>query len=414
MAPPMPVIAASIAAPAGPPTMLSAILPKTFPPPIPPSWRPLINPPIAFVIKPMSDCCVCPEDDQRETVSTENRILSTTVSSRADLGLISRNGIVPNAIQILDYQQYLRNEEYEISLYSGGPRPYPPDPNYPSDPRSDIQALTPVYRNGQSRWLDLVDLHTNHGPAGATGYVWYDWDGTVFPAYSSDTLTVAEKEQYRKDWYNYVWPGWNDGNPVLSYGMRGLKQLYDEFQPFADETAPTVREIEIWNDQVLNLFRRISGMPPAVMKQELFIMANWTQERKTSTLWDEKYPGTFDSAYGGPCIGGINIHCGTTFKPTDIDDQAPYWNDYYANTKVGKHPLITLNQASEGVTVWYNGNAMVAMSRNLHMLMRAATAGGMISGHGGPYLGGYWYGLLIGRAKWAGSSGWSLPPGYSY
>lgn len=367
-------------------------------------------------------CCCCPEGNNEKSPKRPRSrpglgpLLSFNPLSSLITGpLLTSRGISPDFIRIIDPSLSAANDEYEESLLSGSRvKAYPEDPNYPTDPRSDPLAFTPMYRNGQSRWLDLIDLHSNHGPAGATGYIWYDWDGTVFPAYSPTSLTPAEKEQYRKDWYNYVFPGWNNGSPVLSYSMRGLKQLYDEFQPFADEAAPTVREIEIWNDQVLNLFRRISGMPPAVMKQELFIMCTWTQERKSTTLWDADYPGTFDSAYGGPCVGGSNIHCGTTFKPTQLDHQAPYWNDYYSNTKVGKHPLITLNQASEGVTVWYNGNAMVAMSRNLHMLMRAASAGGVIEGHGGPYLGAYWYGLLIGRAKWAGSSGWTLPPGYSY
>lgn len=132
--------------------------------------------------------------------------------------------------------------------------------------------------------------------------------------------------------------------------MRGLKQLYDATMPFVDEAHPTVREWELWNDKVLNHFRFLSGLPSCYPLQELYIMCAWTKERKTTNIWDSKYPGTFDSAYG-PCLGGTNIHCGTTFKPSDVSDQYPYWNEVFVKyPKVVLPQPITLNQATEAVT----------------------------------------------------------------
>lgn len=333
-------------------------------------------------------------------------------------------GVAPSFVQIVAPSLYSRNEEDDLDVGTGcRVTGFPQDSLYPSDPRSDCLALTPVYRNGQKRWFELIDKYPNHGPYSMSGPdanngtnldpdnpVWHEWDGvTIFPAYSPDTLTVSEKEQYRSDWYRWLFPGYpND------YIIRGLKQLYDQYQPFADELEPTPSEIEKWNDQVLNHFRRLSGLPPAVMSQELFIMCTWSLERKTTTIWDTDYPGTNDSAYG-PCQGGTNLHCGTTFKP-NYEDQKPYWNYYNCNYPCAPDPQeITLNQGTEAILVWYNGNAMTAMSRNLRKLFEGCANGAVISGHAGPYAGRPLYGLAVGRSKWAGSNPYPVPPvGYSF
>jgi hypothetical protein len=320
-------------------------------------------------------------------------------------------------VQILAPDAYRRNEEHERALEGGGCKPtrYPDDPLYPPHADSDCLAMTPVYRNGQKRWFEIIDAYSNHGPFGpgnnaSSPPVWHEWDGTtIFPAYSLNSLTPEEKIQYRKDWYKWVFPGFpND------FIIRGLKQLYDTVQPFQDESKPTVREFELWNDKVLNHFRYISGLPPAYMSQSLFIMCQWTFERKTTNIWDA-YGGTIDSAYG-PCYlpPSGNLHCGTTFKPVYVD-QKPYNNEYYCNYPCGKDPPeVTLNQATEAITVWYNGNAFSAMSRNLRKLFEGSgTTGAVIGGHAGPYAGRSLYGLAVGRAKFAGSS-FTPPSGYSY
>lgn len=356
-------------------------------------------------------CCCCPP----EKVRPESILGFTPLSLLSGLSPLSLSGIPPDYVQVFEPEFYVLNEQHEDELNSGGgPRPYPSDPNYPEDPRSDPLAYTPIFRGGQNYLFDIFfDKYTSHGldvTMTGTPAQWYDWDGvTTFPPWSSTSLSTTEKEAYRKAWYDWVFPN-KDGN---NFTMRGLKQLYEASPPFADITKPTVREYEVWNDRVLNLFRQMCGLNPATPLQELFIMCMWTEERKTSTLWDSKYPGTFDSAYGGPCVGGTNLHCGTTFKPSDLNDQAPYWNDYYTNTKVGMHPLITLNQGSEAVIVFYNGNATHGFSRTLRKLFELASLGSPVGGHSGTFAFRQYYGMRSGRSKWAGTlqqppSGFSL------
>lgn len=358
--------------------------------------------------------CVCPPKNKGRS---RNRGIPPHVTLTSLLGPspFSPMGIESDFVQRVNPDLYELNNEYRARNEAGGcsRTGYPPDPSYPTDPRSDPLAYTPMYRGGQSEWLSIIDAWDSHGPLDAGNNassppVWYDWDGTVFPIYSPDTLTVAEKEQYRKDWYQFIFPNYpND------FIMRGLKQLYDSVQPFRDVSNPTVSEFELWNDKVLNLFRQMSGLPPATMSRELFIMNKWSKERKTTTMWDSEYPGTFDSAYG-PCVGGTNLHCGSTFKPALQEEQAPYWNDYYYSYPcMPPHDLITLNQASEAITVWYNGNAFSAMSRNLRKLMEGAASGLEITGHAATFARRSLYGLNVGRAKWAGTL-YNPPAGYSF
>jgi len=334
------------------------------------------------------------------------------------LDLLSPSGIQPRFVQVVDPDLYAANEEHERSLESGGKHvatPYPPDPNYPAHAQSDPLAWTPMYR-GHQNWMfsQTLDQHNYHGPGSESlnyaGYSrqWYDWDGTVMPPWSPSNWTATQKSDYRKAWFDFVFPAKSDGN----FCIRGLKQLYDDNLPFADPYNPTPREFERWNDKVLNHFRSMSGLQSAVPQQELFILCAFSAERKNLTLWDAEYPGTFDSAYG-PCVGGSNLHCGSTFKPSDVDDQAPYWNDYFMDTTKPKHPLITITPLTEVMFTWYNGTAMTAMSRTLRKLMEGASNGSVISGHGGPWLGGKFYGHRDARSKWYGPSQ-VVPDGYSW
>lgn len=342
---------------------------------------------------------------------------TTTGTTRSGLGLVSRQGIVPNVVQILDPLGYARNEAYEESFGGGNhTRGYPEDPSYPSDSRSDPLAWTPMYRGNQNIVFDVqFDPYIYHGvgseSASYTDGTWYEWDGvTTFPIWCPTSYTDAQKIQHRKDWYDFVFPGLSTGN----FCIRGLKQLYEANNPFADPYNPTVREWELWNDKVLNHFRTLSGLSSAIPLQELYIMCAWSKERKTTDIWDTEYPGVLDSTYG-PCLGGTNIHCGSTFKPTVLEEQSPYWNEFFVKyPSVVRPPLITLNAASEAVTVWYNGTAMTAFSRNLRKLFEGCgTNGDQIAGHAGPYAFRKNYGLAIGRSKWAGD--YENPPtGYTY
>jgi len=327
-------------------------------------------------------------------------------------------GIRPDVVQIVDPISYAREELYEEELSGGGGGAVglPEDPLYPSDARSDSLAWTPMYRGNQNPVFDVqFDPYTYHGvgteSASYTDGTWYDWDGvTTFPIWVPISATEAEKSAHRQAWFDFLFPGYDTGN----FCIRGLKQLYELHNPFQDPYHPTVREWELWNDKVLNHFRFLSGLDIAIPTQELYIQCAWTKERKTTSLWDTKYPGTLDSAYG-PCLGGSNIHCGATFVPSDPLDQLPYWNEVFVKyPRVAIPDLITTASATEAVNVWYNGTAMTAFSRNLRKLYDgSARLGVQIGGHGGPYAFRKNYGLYIGRSKWAGD--FTNPPsGYTY
>lgn len=349
-------------------------------------------------------CCCCPANS--ETSEKQGSLRS----------IFGPRGIQPNVVQVLAPLLYQYNEELSLSSVGRRNVGYPEDPNYPTDSRSDPFAWTPMYRGGQTIVYDVAFTpYSFHGVGSEsesyTDGTWYEWDGiTTFPIFCPDTYTEAQKIQYRKDWYDFVFPGFSTGN----FCIRGLKQLYESVQPFQDESNPTVREWEIWNDVVFNHFRTLSGLNPVTPLQELYIRCKWSKERKTTSIWDS-YSGVLDSAYG-PCIPGTNIHCGSTFTPSTVDEQVPYWNQLYvAYPKIVKPDLITsVAGETEAITVWYNGTAMTAFSRNLRKLFEATgTSGEQIGGHAGSYAFRPYYGLSIGRAKFTGVAQ-SSPPGFTY
>jgi len=311
---------------------------------------------------------------------------------------------IPFGLGVLTPDELFRlNDEYEDSLVgSSSARGYPPDPSYPSDSRSDSLALTPMYRGGQNELLAYMDKQSFHGVNfNNTPGVYYPWDGTTFKTpFIVDTATEAEKLAHREDWYNWLFPQVDGSN----YVIRGLKELYEDTLPFADENNPTVKEFEDWSLIVLNHFRTLMSLEPVNYDQRLFIQSALSDQRKNTGIWDA-YSGTLDSAYG-PCIPGTNIHCGATFVPNTADQQ-PYWNDYYTGyPRVAPHAeIVPLSNTSEAIGVFWNGNAMTAMSRVIRNLVN----GGNTSGHAGPFLFRPTLGFSISgtggstiRSKWTG------------
>lgn len=108
--------------------------------------------------------------------------------------------------------------------------------------------------------------------------------------------------------------------------IRGIREVFYQNKPFADNRNPTKAEVDEWHRIAINHVRALVGYTSEDRKVKkdhcMFARALWGQERRFSTKWDSKYPGTFDSAYG-PCVGGTNAHCGATFIPS-AEDQAPY------------------------------------------------------------------------------------------
>lgn len=284
--------------------------------------------------------------------------------------------------------------------------PFPQDPAYPHHADSDPNALTPVYRNGQKGSIDFLAIKTFHGLSlnyAGTPTQYYEWDGVTRKSiFFPSTYTAEEADAHRLDWFNFVFPNSSGGNRL----MRGLRQLYLAHMPFANENKPTISEFENWNLITLNHFRDLLGLPGVEYNAELFLRSRWSQERKSTTIWDTLYPT-------GTCPAGSAIHCGSTFLPSQLCEQVPYWNDRHTSSPT-EHDLVVFKTGSEEVGVFYIGNAFSGFSRKI----REVTNFGNLSGHGGPYavrpLLGYTLNGATGiRTKWAGSMT-TAPPGYTY
>lgn len=210
----------------------------------------------------------------------------------------------------------------------------------PPPPPSVTIPLTPTYSvtdySGAERIDKATDVSqavpsvTNQGPdPGWIGTTWDngwgDWDGTPI---SIDGLTPSQI------------------CPLLfknGFTMKGLRQLYYNTMPFADETAPTVAEIDAWNIEVIRHLRRLVGnTTPLEGDPRLYLEAQWADERRFTRVWDSEYPGTNCSAYG-PCVSCGNQHCGATFVPS-FEDQAPYLTQY-----PGLEPFNFITGGAEGI-----------------------------------------------------------------
>lgn len=193
------------------------------------------------------------------------------------------------------------------------------------------------YTPNQADWstftgkVNEVSSITGHDPdsigwINASDWEASKWDGTV---YDPTTMTKAE-------FAAAICPG---GDRI-----RGIREVFYEHNPFADNKNPTKAEVDEWHRIAINHVRALVGYTSEDRKVKkdhcMFARALWGQERKFTTMWDAKYPGTFDSAYG-PCVGGSNAHCGATFIP-DAEDQAAY-------LPTGHAPCTT-TAGAEGVT----------------------------------------------------------------
>ena len=162
------------------------------------------------------------------------------------VGLGRGNGLSADAIYYLAPDLVQEREESSVA---GKPTAPPNDPLYPSDTRSVCGAYTPIYRGGQNGLLVVNDNYTNHGPytesiSYAPGGVFPSWDGTTTKSlWIPTSYTEEEKTAYRQSVYDFLFP--SDGFTII-----GLEQLYASNTPFADETEPTVKEIEDWKHDI--------------------------------------------------------------------------------------------------------------------------------------------------------------------
>jgi hypothetical protein len=237
--------------------------------------------------------------------------------------------------------------------------------------------------------------NTSHDPDGvgwisADDWAAAEWDGTI---YNPSKMSAA-------DFAAAICPGVDR--------VRGLREVFYAHQPFADNNNPTKSEVDEWHRIAINHLRALIGYTTEdrqVKKDHcMFARALWGDERKFTTMWDAKYPGSVGSA-AGPCQGSANAHCGASFIP-DLDDQAPYLPD--------GHPGCSAQSGSEGVFSGPKSNIpwSIKWSRGL---CNTLLAEGFWGGHVGPWFHREQFGLsfwdndpsdnnnnAILRAKWSG------------
>jgi hypothetical protein len=194
----------------------------------------------------------------------------------------------------------------------------------------------------------------NHAPDGI-GWMtdqlsWPTWDGMPFDTNGKNTKEIC----------SFVFPRPNQ--------MRGLRALFYDIKPFADDVRPTVAEIDAWNVQVIQHFRNLIGAPMLVMPDRcLFLRAQWNSERRFTRVWDTDYPAD-------TCYGSTNEHCGATFLPSPVD-QEPYLK--------GGVPCVNVAGAEGIFTVNKDLPWCIKMSRVIASTL--CTEG--LGGHTGPFVG---------------------------
>lgn len=253
----------------------------------------------------------------------------------------------------------------------------------------------------QSNWASFVTKplasgNTAHDPDSVSwisreAWTAANWDGTIYnPSQMSPT-----------DFANAICPSVDQ--------VRGIREVFYAHKPFADNANPTKAEVDEWHRIAINHVRALVGYTSADRKvqkdQCMFARALWGDERKFTTRWDAKYPGTLGSAEG-PCQGSGNAHCGASFIP-DLIDQAPYLP--------GGHPGCSVQQGAEGVFSGPKSNIpwSIKWSRGFCSTLMAE---GFWGGHVGPWFHREKFGFsfwdndpgnnnnnAILRAKWTGN-----------
>jgi len=144
---------------------------------------------------------------------------------------------------------------------------------------------------------------TGHDPD-SIGWLqsWPTWDGTI---YNPSKMTKSE-------FSNAICP---HVDTIL-----GIREVFYEHNPFANNTNPKKAEVDEWHRIAINHVRALIGYTSEDRKikkdQCMFARSLWGQQRKSTTMWDTKYPD-------GICEEGSSSHCGHSFIP-DAADQVAY------------------------------------------------------------------------------------------
>lgn len=249
---------------------------------------------------------------------------------------------------------------------------YPPPPL--PGACNDLGQLTPNYRRGNEGGAADINLATQVSQAVASvvsqdpdGILWLssaqwaaaEWDGIPFDT-SGWPISPTTAQLHA-----YLFPNANT--------MRGLRQHFYTINPFADNTAPTVAEIDQWNVEVVRCLRKVLGITTPVGGSKcLFLRCQWSLERKWSTVWDPEYPSGV--CYPIPPAPTGQPHCGDSFVPTPAE-QVPYWD--------GATPTVCVqNAGSVGLS---SVNTDIPWSVKLSRVIGGYVASEGMTGHPGPF-----------------------------
>jgi len=250
-----------------------------------------------------------------------------------------------------------------------------------------LEQYTPNLANWTTLNEKVLTNHTLDAILWISDSDWKSWDGTIY-----DPTNYT-----RSDFSELICPSFNT--------VRGLREVFADNNPFEDPDNPTKAEVDNWHMIAVNHVRAMVNYTEDEYQIEpdkcLHIRALWSDERKNTRMWDEKYPN-------GTCEGTTNPHCGAGFIPSD-EDQQRYLPDNITScgSTAGSEGMFS---ASKSSIPW-----SLRWARSLCYTLRVE---GFWGGHTGPWFhrskfGWAWRdsdpskgnsnaGL---RAKWAGSSG---------
>lgn len=267
---------------------------------------------------------------------------------------------------------------------------------------SEVAGELEQYTPDQAKWETFATkpfeggTNTAHDPDGvgwisAEDWAAAEWDGTV---YNPSKMT---KEEFTAA----ICPSVDR--------VRGIREVFYDHKPFADNENPTKAEVDEWHRIAINHLRSLIGYTSderQVKKDHcMHARALWGDERKFTTMWDDEYPGDVGSA-AGPCQGSGNAHCGASFIP-DLEDQAPYLPE--------DHPGCSSQAGSEGVFGGPKSNIPWSLKWS-RGFCNTLLAEGYWGGHVGPWFHREKFGFsfwdddpdnnnnnAVLRAKWTGS-----------
>lgn len=290
----------------------------------------------------------------------------------------------------IPYQAAIPEQPYVAAV---PPRGTPPVP-CPDNPVANPTYQSPGY-SGESPTRSMnnmieqatilsqaVPTVTSQDPDGILWLdpsAWTPWDGVT----TIDPRTVTK--QTLCEWVR----GGTNANTI-----RGLRERFYEVNPFADNTNPTVAEIENWNLEVIRHVRRLLNVNvPIRYNTRLMLECIWSDERKHTEIWDTKYPGRTDPDNSASDICNAadtslaQGHCGEAFFPNNIADRDVYTSAApYLNNTTNYPDLLNYTSRYGQTAGLASVNTNIPWSIKLGRILTAWICGEGYVGHPGPFI----------------------------